>query len=28
VIADGLTNDAKLHNLCTDLQRKVQQGSQ
>ena len=28
VIADGLTNDAKLHNLCSDLQRKVQQGGQ
>jgi tetratricopeptide (TPR) repeat protein len=25
VVADGLTNDAKLHNLCSDLQRKMQQ---
>ena len=24
VIADGLTNDAKLHNLCSDLQKKSQ----
>jgi tetratricopeptide (TPR) repeat protein len=27
VVADGLTNDAKLHNLCSDLQRKMQQSS-
>jgi hypothetical protein len=26
-VADGLTNDAKLHNLCSDLQRKMQQSS-
>ena len=24
IIADGLTEDAKLHNLCSELQRKVQ----
>jgi tetratricopeptide (TPR) repeat protein len=24
VVADGLTNDAKLHNLCSDLQKKSQ----
>ena len=28
VVADGLTNDAKLHDLCSELQKKVAAGRQ